>query len=85
MASLIDCCGVKGYTLNTASASQLRMIAKSVVKTKLLILRPLMIMSLAWDTAVGSHNIFLRNYPPISGIALISIICMISYEYVLSI
>lgn len=48
MASLIDCCGVKGYTANTASASQLRMIAKSVVKTKLLILRPLMIMPLTW-------------------------------------
>lgn len=74
MASLIDCCGVKGYTANTASASQLRMIAKSVVKTKLLILRPLMIMPLAWDIAVGSRNIFLRDYPPISGIALIFVI-----------
>lgn len=74
MASLIDYCGVNGYTANNASASQLRMIAKSVVKTKLLILRPLMIMPLAWDIAVGSRNIFLRNYPPISGIALIFVI-----------
>lgn len=48
MASLIDYCGVNGYTANNASASQLRMIAKSVVKTKLLILRPVMIMPLAW-------------------------------------
>lgn len=49
MASEIACWGVKGYTANTASASQFLIMAKSVVKTKLLILRPLIIMPLALD------------------------------------
>ena len=40
IASLMDCWGVKGYTANTASASQFLMMARSVVNTRLLILRP---------------------------------------------
>ena len=39
-ASLMDCWGVKGYTANTASASQFLIMARSVVKARLLIRFP---------------------------------------------
>ena len=48
IASVMACCGVKGYTAKTASASQFRMIARSVVKTSDLMRRPLITMPLAW-------------------------------------
>ena len=38
--ALMDCWGVKGYTANTASASQFLIMARSVVNTRLLIRRP---------------------------------------------
>ena len=39
------------------SASQLRMTAMSVVKTRLLIRLPLMTMPLAWRISGGAHSI----------------------------
>ena len=41
------CCGVNGYTAKTASASQFRIIARSVVNTRDLIRLPLMTIPLA--------------------------------------
>ena len=57
IASLMDCCGVNGYTAKTASALQFLITARSVVYTRVRILRPKMTMPLASHAAWGILSI----------------------------
>ena len=69
MASEMAGCGVKGYTANTASASQLRIMAGSVEKIMALRRRPKIRMPLARRASSGIRMILWRSLLAYSGIA----------------
>ena len=67
MELVITCCGVKGYTANTASALQLRMMAISVENTRDLILLPQITMPLAAHISSGIVTMCFRKRVSIRG------------------